>query len=219
MWAVQSLSGDTITENGDDIRMMTRSPYEYYKAIFPQDQLARIVRLTSRGLEDRDTMATSAGEVLKFIGVLSLATRFEFGNRHDLWSTTGANRLMNGPNFRAMTGMSRNRFDESWSCMMFSDQADQRENESSVQQRWKLVTDFVDSINDHRQVHFTPSEVICLNESISWWYGQEDQWTMGFHTAYPSIESQKVAARYKTRPAGEVVSLCAYTSSRQRTIN
>jgi Transposase IS4 len=171
VWAVQSVSGDTITENGDDIRMMTRSPYEYFMDMFPQDQLACIVRLTSRGLEDRDTTATSAGEVLKFIGVLSLATRFEFGNWHDLWSTTGANRLMKGPNFRAKTGMSRNRFDELWSCMMFSDQTDQRENESSVQQRWKLVTDFVDSINDHRRVHFTTSEVMCVDESISRWYG------------------------------------------------
>jgi hypothetical protein len=150
VWAVQSLSGDTITENGGAIRMMTRSSYEYFMAMFPQDLLARIVRLTSRGLEDRDKTATSAGEVLKFIGVPIVATRFEFGNRHDIWSTTGANRLLNGPNFRAKTGMSRNRFDKFWSCMMFSDQTDQRENESSVQQRWKLATDFVGSINDHR---------------------------------------------------------------------
>jgi Transposase IS4 len=63
--------------------MRTRSPYEYFMALFTQDQLARIVRLTSRGLEDRDKTATSAGEVLKLIGVLLLATRFEFGNRHD----------------------------------------------------------------------------------------------------------------------------------------
>jgi Transposase IS4 len=107
------------------------------------------------------------GEVRKFIGVLILATRFVFGNRHDLWSTTGANRLLNGPKFRAKTGMSRNGFDELRSRMMFSDQTDQRENESSVQQRWKLVTETVDSINGIRQAHFTPSEVICVDESIS----------------------------------------------------
>jgi hypothetical protein len=37
VWAVQSISGDTITENGDAIRMMTRPPDEYFMAMFPQD--------------------------------------------------------------------------------------------------------------------------------------------------------------------------------------
>jgi hypothetical protein len=128
LWAVKSLSGDKITENGDAIRMMARSPYKYFMAMVPQDQLARIVRLTSKRLEDRDKTTTSAGEVLKFIGVLIVATRFEFGSRNDLWSTTGANRLLNGLNFRAKTGMYRNRFDNLCSCMMFNDRNDQRKN-------------------------------------------------------------------------------------------
>jgi hypothetical protein len=43
VWAVQTLPGDTNTENGDAIRLITQSPYEYFMAMFPQDQLARIV--------------------------------------------------------------------------------------------------------------------------------------------------------------------------------
>jgi hypothetical protein len=175
VWAVQTLSGDNNMENGDAIRMMTRSPYKCFMAMFPQDQPARIVRLTSKRLEDRKKTTTSAGEVPKFIEVLILATRFDFGGRHDLWSTTGANRLLIGPNFRAKTGISRNRYDDLWSCMMFSDQTDQLESESSIKQRWKLVTDFVDSINDHRQARFTPSEVICFDQSILRWYGRRGQ--------------------------------------------
>jgi hypothetical protein len=37
------------------------------------------------------------------------------------------------------------------------------------------VTDFVESIYDHRQARFTPSEVICVDESISR-CGQRGQW-------------------------------------------
>lgn len=36
---------------------------------------------------------------------------------------------------------------------------------------WALVDDFVTDINDHRGMFFTPTELLCVEESLSRWYG------------------------------------------------
>jgi hypothetical protein len=117
-----------------------------------------------KGLADKENTATGAGEVLKLIELPFLATRFEFANKYNLWSTTGTNRLLNGPNFRAKMGIFRTRFDELWSHLTFRYQADHLENKYYVQKRWKLVTDFVDSTKDHRQAQLISSAVVCIDE-------------------------------------------------------
>jgi Transposase IS4 len=99
-WSVQSVTGDTIAENCDAISRLPRSAYDYFMAMFPHYQLVRMVLLTSKVLEENKKRPTTAGEVLKVIGILILGTRFEFGKRHELWSTTGRNRLLDGANFR-----------------------------------------------------------------------------------------------------------------------
>ena len=41
---------------------------------------------------------------------------------------------------------------------------------SSERYRWRLVDEFVQHFNEHQVSHFTPSEVICVDESMSRWY-------------------------------------------------
>jgi Transposase IS4 len=45
-----------------------------------------------------------------------------------------------------------------------------------VRYRWSLVNDFAAAINHHRKSMVIPSEVICVDESISRWYGQGGHW-------------------------------------------
>ena len=40
------------------------------------------------------------------------------------------------------------------------------------QYRWKLVDEFVKRFNAYRAQSFIPSEMICVDKSISRWYGQ-----------------------------------------------
>jgi hypothetical protein len=47
---------------------------------------------------------------------------------------------------------------------------------SSEAFRWKLVVDFVKKINEHWANYFNPSEMICVDESMSCWYGQGGHW-------------------------------------------
>jgi Transposase IS4 len=61
--------------------------------------------------------------------------------------------------------------------MRFSDQPQTRPVDmSSEEYRWKLVDDFVQNFNDYRATTFSPSERICVDESISRWYGQGGYW-------------------------------------------
>ena len=61
--------------------------------------------------------------------------------------------------------------------MVWSDQPNIRpETMKRSQYRWKLVEGFVKRINNFRAQLFIPSEMRCVNESISRWYGQGRDW-------------------------------------------
>ena len=73
--------------------------------------------------------------------------------------------------------MARKRFDLLWQWMVWSDQPEIRpETMKHSQYRLKLVDGFVKRFNDYRAQSFIPSEMICVDESISRWYGQGGDW-------------------------------------------
>jgi len=122
---------------------------------------------------------TTPGEILKLFGVVLLGTRFEFGCRSDQWSTTPRTKHIPARAFGVRTGMSRNRFDNLWSSLTFSVQragGPPTGANGSEQFRWFLVNDFVEAINRHRAAHVIPAETLCVDESISKWYGQGGEW-------------------------------------------
>ena len=107
MWSVPSPGGEVIQEGGVVPGPgQTRRPYDYFWAMLPMDQLTRIVLLTSSKLEARGMQRTNGGEVLKWVGVTLLATRYEFGARADLWATLARSKCMLAPAFGERTGMS-----------------------------------------------------------------------------------------------------------------
>ena len=132
---------------------------------------------TSKRLTLFGNTPTTMGEILKWFGVLILITRFEFGSRASLWSTTSQTRFVPPPCLGETTGMSRNRFDELWRHCILSEQPAERPLDMSHEAwRWMLVDDFVNNFNDHRQAFYKPSWLICVDESISRWYGLGGSW-------------------------------------------
>ena len=107
---------------GHDLRKKY-SPLDYFLLMFPPLQLQDMVRLTNLELTTKNTPPTTIGEILKWIGILILATRFEFGHRWSLWSTgmTGTNKYIPAACF-GKTGMSRNRFDILWRNICYGQQ-------------------------------------------------------------------------------------------------
>lgn len=114
----------------------TRSAYDYFLAMFPKPQLTRMARLTSSKLEAQGSRPTTRGELLKFFGVIILATRYEFSARADLWATKARNSCLVAPGFGERTGLPRTRVDALWSCVTFSEQKSSGDV-NSEQHRWE----------------------------------------------------------------------------------
>lgn len=168
-WAVTNVTGMRISED-QGIRDMT--PIDYFQWMFPMSHLGTIVILTNQELIARDKQPTTATEILRFFGVLVLMSRYEFGPRRGLWSTTSTYKYMAAPNFTRI--MPSHRFETLRSCLRFSSAGGTRDSENC--NRWALVDDFVKAINQHREMFVTPSELICVDESMSRWYGLGGDW-------------------------------------------
>ena len=173
-WAVKTRMGYMLGRGGDHQNSYSR--IEYFLMLFPPEQLQLILQLTNHKLGMARKTYTSAGEIVKFFGVMLLATRFEFGSRASLWSNVTTNKYIPAPSF-GQTGMPWKRFDDLWMCIRFSEQPPNRPSEmTSEQYRWRLVDDFVKNFNKHRAQNFFPSDEICVDESMSRWYGQGGHW-------------------------------------------
>ena len=175
LWSVRSSVGNVYTQSCD-VGGNQWSPLDYFLIMFPMTHMQEIVRMTNERLVEMSKCTTTVGEVLKFFGVMILSTKFEFKSRASLWSTTPSSKYIAAPSF-GTTGMSRMRFDDLWRFIRWSRQPPERpEGMTSEQYRWRLVDDFVVAFNYHRAATFQPSEMICVDESISRWYGKGGHW-------------------------------------------
>jgi hypothetical protein len=173
-WSIRTVVGHSLGPGSDPGNTFSR--LDYFLLMFPPDQLLTIVTLTSENLLLKTKAATTPGEVLKFFGVLILVTRFEFSARASLWSNTAPSKYEPAPSF-GKTGMPRHRFDSIMSAIRFSRQPPVRPDHMSTEAyRWLLVDGFVDNFNEYRESNFSPSDLICADESMSRWYGQGGYW-------------------------------------------
>ena len=62
--------------------------------LFPPEQLQLILQLTNSKLAMVRKNYTTAGQIVKFFGVILLVTRFEFGFQASLWSNTSTNNVV-----------------------------------------------------------------------------------------------------------------------------
>ena len=164
-----------ISRPGDD-RSQRLSRLDYFLMMFPPIQLENMIRLTNISLLRVNERMTTKGELLKLIGVMILVTKFEFTSRATLWSNTAPSKYVPEPSF-GKTGMSRPRFDVLMRHLVYSEQpATRPPGMSHEKYRWLLVDGFVEAFNTYREVYFSPTDIVCVDESISRWYGQGGHW-------------------------------------------
>jgi hypothetical protein len=180
MWPwkfVCQYTGEAFTPGCDNAVNTDFTPYDFFMAVFPRKQLKDMVRNTSANLKAQGKPEITTGELLKWFGITILITRYEFGDRASLWSTEPPNKYIPAPSIGTRTGMSRNRYDTILKGLVWSFQPTARpEGMSSEEHRWMLVADFVNNLNDHKRNYFTPSTLICVDESMSRWYGLGGHW-------------------------------------------
>ena len=146
-WAIKTRMGYMLGRGGDHQNSYSR--LEYFLMLFPPEQLQLILQSTNNELAMARKNYTTAGEIVKFFGVMLLVTRFEFGSRASLWSNMSTNKYIPAPSF-GLTGMPQKRFDDLWMCIRFSDQPRNHPSEmTSEQYHWRLVDDFIKTFNEH----------------------------------------------------------------------
>ena len=126
-----------------------------------------MVSYTNDAMQSRILRLTTRGEILKFFGVLTLMTRIEFGSRRSLRSSQLSSKYL--PKLQFGNIISRTRFKELRHDVTFSFPADSSD-------RWRMIRDFIVAITDHRASHVIPSQNICVDESMSRWYGLRGDW-------------------------------------------
>ena len=132
---MRTIDGDVITENSSQ----HLSFRDYFLAAFPFSQLRRLVSLTDENLLTKQKPLTSLSEIMKFIGIIILVTRFEFGERADLLSSTSSSKYIPATSFGSTTGMSRSRFDYLRRNLSFSNVHNSNDHAvSSSEVRWAL---------------------------------------------------------------------------------
>ena len=152
------------------------SELDYFLAVFPITQLENMVKLTNIQLADKNRDPIDEQGLLKYLGVSLLATRFEFGDRGSLWNEKKRYKYIHPPQFGG-TGISKNRYEEITGALRYSNQPSTRPDGMSHETwRWKLVDDFVYNFNEHREQYYTPSFILCVDESMSRWYGLGGHW-------------------------------------------
>ncbi len=117
----ENLFGPTLDGRGDDnCQALEMSQLDYFLIMFPSTDLQEMVCLTNKVLTAQSSEKTSCGELLKFFGILILASKFEFKSR-SLWSTIAPSKYIPAPSF-GRTGMPRRRLDDLWKCIRWSHQ-------------------------------------------------------------------------------------------------
>jgi hypothetical protein len=53
------------------------------------------------------------------------------------------------------------------------------------------VDGFVEAFNKQRELFFEPSSKLCVDESISWWYGQGGNWINLGLPKYVAIDGKR----------------------------
>lgn len=176
-WGLKLPTGEIWRENANTDETIQR--LDVFLQLFPTKALNNLHIETNNNIRcnNYNDYLTTKTELLRFIGIILLATKYDWNDRADLWSTTNPSKYVNAINFGKLTNMSRNRFDFLWKHMRFSHQPQEiPEGMSSTKYRWMLVDDFVEAFNSHRSVFFIPGDSLCVDESFSRWYGKGGSW-------------------------------------------
>ena len=176
--------------------------------MFPPAQFNIITRETNKHLHLIRRNAKTKGEVIRFLGVIVLMTRYKF--RASLLSLRSQTKYEVPANIRT-TGMTRPRFDKLWRCNRFSEHPLQMpDGMSSEKYCWLLIDVFVDQSNMHHARTFVPSERFFVDESISKWYGKGGHGSIRASLCTsPLIANQKIDVKYRILRVDQVGSCCS----------
>ena len=121
-WSVRHAVGDVFIPGGNALVTQNSFASRFFLLMFPPKQLtADMVYLTNVQLLGSSPKQTTATDMLTFLGMIILTTKFEFTTRASLWNTTAWSKYRPAPQF-GLTCMSRHRFEELFTNIRWSHQ-------------------------------------------------------------------------------------------------
>lgn len=155
----------------------TLSLYDVFLSLFPLEYLSQVVLWTTEKLQRYRKRATSSGEILKLFGVFILMTRVKFSSRRSLWTQKKIEDCLPAYNFGRL--MPRVRFEDLLSALTFGPDPDKTilDMAGVEREKWKCVEPFIRAFNRHREQNVYASHELCVDESISRWYGLGGSWS------------------------------------------
>jgi Transposase IS4 len=138
-WHIKTPIGDHLSFGSNITKRMSRQ--DVFLLMFPPNQLDVMCRETNIILDFYHKPKTTKSELLKFFGIIILATRYEFQSRRNLWSEKPTSKYLSAPAFGSKTGMSRKRFDVLWSGVRWSQQPNNNQPGNTQQQHERVTWD------------------------------------------------------------------------------
>ena len=123
-WVIKDGFRNHHTEGGDTGGQLSR--LDYFLMMFPPDALRHIITLTNAQLSKRNLDEMDVAEFLRWYGVVLLISRCEFSTRRELWAARSHSKFLPSVELGRSTGMSRQRYDDIWTCLCLSFQPETR---------------------------------------------------------------------------------------------
>ncbi|XP_046969102.1 piggyBac transposable element-derived protein 4-like [Vanessa cardui] len=150
--------------------MTNKSAYEFFGLMVSDDILQEIVECTnlfaiqkiaskeevSKHARLRRWTPTDLAEIKQFFGILLFMGLVKISRLSDYWST---DEVLSHPYPRTI--MSRNRFELLLQMLHFS-----RNDEANKSDRLHRIRNVLEMLNANYQEHYTPSEDLCIDESV-----------------------------------------------------
>jgi len=145
-----------------DRHLAKSSPYSIFVALLPEGYIATVLIPLTNSIasqQDPSWQPLTLGEFLRFLGYWTLMTLVELPERHMYWATKRSGLF---PAFHVgQHGISKHRFDNILAHLTFS--------EANPADPLADIRGFMDAWNSNMAKTFSPSDLVCLDESMSMW--------------------------------------------------
>ena len=102
-WGIRTVTGDILHAGCNLEGRFSR--LEIFLLMFPPHALESILEATNQQLHLCNKRRTTRQELLKFFGIVILATRYEFMSRASLWSTEPTSKYKQAANFSTLVSV------------------------------------------------------------------------------------------------------------------
>jgi hypothetical protein len=141
----------------------------------PPAQLDKELELMDANLKRLGKPGTSKRELLRFYGVIILISRLRPHDCRELWNGKSHSKYIIGQDL-SRTGITRHWFDDMLTCWEVGECPKERPTDMEYSTwAWMKIDCYVTNFNEHRAT-YTPSDRVCVDESISKWNGLGGFW-------------------------------------------